>query len=54
MIGCDEPVAFDRRDIREVLGRPGILEDISIAVRLAGEDGRRLAGDLRSPALGTG
>ena len=31
MLGSDEPLAFDDATIREVLGRPGILEDISSA-----------------------
>jgi spermidine synthase len=31
MMGSDEPMAFDDATIREVLGRPGILEDISSA-----------------------
>ena len=31
MMGSDEPMAFDDATSREVLGRPGILEDISSA-----------------------
>jgi predicted membrane-bound spermidine synthase len=31
MLGSDEPLAFDDATIREVLGRPGILDDISSA-----------------------
>ena len=31
MLGSDEPMAFEDATIREVLARPGILEDISSA-----------------------
>jgi spermidine synthase len=31
MMGSDEPMTYDEATIREVLGRPGILEDISSA-----------------------
>ena len=31
MMGSDEPMVFDDATIREVLGRPGILADISSA-----------------------
>ena len=31
MMGSDEPMAFDEANSREVLGRPGVLEDISSA-----------------------
>ena len=29
LLGSDQPMAFDDRSVREVLARPGILEDIS-------------------------
>jgi hypothetical protein len=31
MLGSDEPISFDDATITEVVGRPGILEDISSA-----------------------
>ena len=31
MLGSAEPIAFDEADIRAVLARPGVLEDISSA-----------------------
>jgi hypothetical protein len=31
MLGSDQPIAFEEAAIREVLGRPGVLEDISTA-----------------------
>ena len=42
MLGSSQPIAFDRGDIREVLARPGVLEDISSAYDSPATTRRRL------------
>ena len=42
MMGSDQPMVFDDATIREVLGRPGILADISSAYDSPAQDDRRL------------
>ena len=42
MLGSDQPLAFDEAAMREVLARPGVLEDISSAYDSPEHDGRRL------------
>ena len=49
MLGSDEPIAFEDAAIREVLARPGVLEDISSAYDSPRPTGRRLGGLI--PAL---
>ena len=46
--------SIDPTRVRQVLGRPGVLDDISTRLRLAGVDGRRLAGDLHRLRWATG
>lgn len=49
MLGSDDPVAFDPRDIRAILARPGVTEDLSSAFDSPEHDAAGWAG--RIPAL---
>ena len=54
MLGSDDPIAFDPDAIRTVLGRPGILAEISTAYDSPTNDDRRLDGPDRRRHVAVG